>query len=109
GATAAVGMLFGALAPTVWLALAGFALAGLGLANIFPVAVGRAGALTGPSGVAAASTLGYGGMLVGPPVIGFLADWLSLPVALTTVTLLAAVAAVLGYAARGATQPPAAE
>ncbi|MFF1461982.1 MFS transporter [Streptomyces sp. NPDC058330] len=74
GTTAAVGMLFGALAPTVWLALAGFALAGLGLANIFPVAVGRAGALTGPSGVAAASTLGYGGMLVGPPVIGFLAD-----------------------------------
>ncbi|MEU5168030.1 MULTISPECIES: MFS transporter [Streptomyces] len=103
GMTAGVGMLFGALAPTVWLTLLGFAVAGLGLANIFPVAVGRAGALAGPSGVAAASTLGYGGMLLGPPVIGFLADWSSLPVALTTVTLLAAVAAVLGYAARNAT------
>ncbi|MFJ8884894.1 MFS transporter [Streptomyces sp. NPDC102402] len=102
GATAAAGMLLGALAPTVWLALAGFAVAGLGLANIFPVAVGRAGALAGPSGVAAASTLGYGGMLLGPPVIGFLADWFSLPVALTTVTLLAATAAVLGHAARRA-------
>ncbi|AWL36913.1 MULTISPECIES: MFS transporter [unclassified Streptomyces] len=109
GATAAVGMLFGALAPTVWLALSGFALAGLGLANIFPVAVGRAGALAGPSGVAAASTLGYGGMLVGPPVIGFLADRLSLPMALTTVTLLASIAAVLGYAARGTTRAPAVE
>lgn len=109
GATAAVGMLFGALAPTVWLALSGFALAGLGLANVFPVAVGRAGALAGPSGVAAASTLGYGGMLVGPPVIGFLADRLSLPVALTTVTLLASIAAVLGYAARGTTRTPAVE
>lgn len=102
GVTAAAGMLLGALAPTVWLALLGFAVAGLGLANIFPVAVGRAGALAGPSGVAAASTLGYGGMLLGPPVIGFLADWFSLPVALTTVTLLAATAAVLGYAARNA-------
>ncbi|MFB8027172.1 MULTISPECIES: MFS transporter [unclassified Streptomyces] len=102
GATAAVGMLLGALAPSLWLALAGFAVAGLGLANIFPVAVGRAGALAGPSGVAAASTLGYGGMLLGPPVIGFLADWFSLPVALVTVTLLAATAAVLGYAARNA-------
>ncbi|MFC8225995.1 MFS transporter [Streptomyces sp. NPDC057287] len=102
GATAAAGMLLGALAPTLWLALAGFAVAGLGLANIFPVAVGRAGALAGPSGVAAASTLGYGGMLLGPPVIGFLADWFSLPVALVTVTLLAATAAVLGYAARNA-------
>ncbi|WP_031071108.1 MFS transporter [Streptomyces sp. NRRL S-118] len=102
GATAAVGMLLGALAPTVWLALAGFAVTGLGLANIFPVAVARAGALAGPGGVAAASTLGYGGMLLGPPAIGFLADWFSLPVALTTVAVLAGGAAVIGYAARNA-------
>ncbi|MEV2246675.1 MFS transporter [Streptomyces sp. NPDC049970] len=106
GLTAAAGMLLGALAPTVWLALLGFAVTGLGLANIFPVAVGRAGALAGPSGVAAASTLGYGGMLLGPPVIGFLADWVSLPAALTTVALLAATAAVLGFAARGAAGTP---
>ncbi|MBT2488346.1 MFS transporter [Streptomyces sp. ISL-96] len=102
GSLAAAGMLLGALAPATWLVLLGFAVTGLGLANIFPVAVARAGALAGPSGVAAASTLGYGGMLVGPPVIGFLADWFSLPVALTTVAMLAAVAALLGYAARNA-------
>ncbi|MFD6531644.1 MFS transporter [Streptomyces sp. NPDC060184] len=102
GSAAAAGMLLGSLAPTVSLALVGFAVAGLGLANIFPVAVGRAGALAGPGGVAAASTLGYGGMLMGPPVIGFLADWLSLPMALTTVALLAAAAAVLGYVSRTA-------
>ncbi|MEE1740577.1 MFS transporter [Streptomyces sp. BE147] len=103
GVIAAAGMLLGALAPTAWLALAGFAVTGLGLANIFPVAVSRAGELAGPSGVAAASTLGYGGMLLGPPAIGFLADWSSLPVALTTVALLAAAAAALGYGARNAT------
>ncbi|MGP4001074.1 MFS transporter [Streptomyces sp. 8N706] len=102
GAMAAAGMLLGALAPSVWLALAGFAVTGLGLANIFPVAIGRAGALAGPSGVAAASTLGYGGMLLGPPAIGFLADGFSLPVALTTVALLSGVAAVVAYAVRGA-------
>ncbi|MFI9001981.1 MFS transporter [Streptomyces sp. NPDC053541] len=100
GLTAAAGMLLGALAPTVWAALLGFAVTGLGLANIFPVAVARAGALAGPSGVATASTLGYGGMLLGPPTIGFLADWFSLPVALTTVAALAAGAAVMGWAAR---------
>lgn len=105
GATAAAGMLLGALAPTVGAALAGFAVAGLGLANIFPVAVGRAGALAGPAGVAAASTLGYGGMLLGPPAIGFLADWFSLPTALTTVALLAGAAAVIAYAARHASAP----
>ncbi|MFF9011902.1 MFS transporter [Streptomyces sp. NPDC014870] len=107
GATAAVGMLLGALAPSVWAALLGFAVTGLGLANIFPVAVARAGALAGPSGVATASTLGYGGMLLGPPSIGFLADWFSLPVALTTVAVLAAGAAVIGYAARNAQAPTA--
>jgi MFS family permease len=100
GATAAVGMLLGALAPSLWLALAGFAVTGLGLANIFPVAVSRAGELAGPSGVATTSTLGYGGMLLGPPAIGFLADWFTLPIALTTVVLLAAAAACLGLLAR---------
>jgi MFS family permease len=103
GATATVGMLLGALAPSVWAALLGFAITGLGLANIFPVAVERAGALAGPSGVATASTLGYGGMLLGPPAIGFMADWFSLPAALTSVAALAAVAAVIGYGTRRAT------
>ncbi|MET9651221.1 MFS transporter [Streptomyces sp. NPDC006460] len=107
GTTAAAGMLPAALAPNVWAALLGFAVTGLGLANIFPVAVARAGALAGPSGVAAASTLGYGGMLLGPPSIGFLADWFSLPVALTTVAVLAAGAAVIGYAARNTRAPQA--
>ncbi|MFJ9030375.1 MFS transporter [Streptomyces sp. NPDC102274] len=107
GVTAALGMLVGALAPTAWQALAGFAVAGLGLANIFPVAIGRAGALAGPGGVAAASTLGYGGMLLGPPAIGFLADWFTLPLALTTVALLAGAAALIGYSARNASAGPA--
>ncbi|WP_428956551.1 MFS transporter [Streptomyces sp. cg35] len=102
GAIGAAGMLLGSLAPSVWLTLVGFAVTGLGLANIFPVAVERAGALAGPTGVAAASTLGYGGMLLGPPAIGFMADWFSLPTALTSVALLAAVAASIGFATRRA-------
>ncbi|MGW3355268.1 MFS transporter [Streptomyces bungoensis] len=102
GGTAAAGMLLGALAPSVWAALLGFAVTGLGLANLFPVAVERAGALAGPSGVAVASTFGYGGMLLGPPAIGFLADWLSLPAALTSVAVLAAIAALIGVVTRGA-------
>lgn len=100
GLTGAVGMLLGSLAPTVWLALIGFAITGIGLANLFPVAIERAGALAGPTGVAAASTLGYGGMLLGPPAIGFMADWFSLSAALTSVALLAAVAATIGFATR---------
>jgi MFS family permease len=100
GLTACGGMLLGALAPATPLVVAGFAVTGLGLANLFPVAIARAGELTGPSGVAAASTLGYGGMLLGPPTIGFLADAFGLPTALTTVAALAAVAAGIAYAVR---------
>ncbi|MFB8171385.1 MFS transporter [Kitasatospora purpeofusca] len=100
GFTAAAGMLLAALAPLVPLALAGFVLVGLGLANLFPLAIARAGAAGGPRGVALASTLGYGGMLIGPPVIGFLADATSLPLALTTVAVAAAVAALLPLAVR---------
>ncbi|MFJ1970078.1 MFS transporter [Streptomyces sp. NPDC087903] len=98
GTTAALGMLAGSLAPTAWMVLLGFAVTGLGLANIFPVAIERAGTAAGPTGVAVASTLGYGGMLLGPPAIGFMADWFSLPVALTSVAVLAAVAALVGLA-----------
>ncbi|MFG3158857.1 MFS transporter [Streptomyces sp. NPDC048232] len=102
GTTAVAGMLVGSLAPSVWAALFGFAITGLGLANIFPVAVERAGALGGPNGVATASTLGYGGMLLGPPAIGFMADWFSLPAALTSVAALAAVAVLVAVATRRA-------
>ncbi|MDX3639585.1 MFS transporter [Streptomyces sp. MB09-02B] len=100
GATATAGMLLGALAPSVWATLLGFAVTGLGLANIFPVAIERAGALAGPSGVATASTLGYLGMLLGPPAIGFMAEWFSLPTALTSVAVLAAFASAIAFATR---------
>jgi MFS family permease len=102
GTTAALGMLLGSLAPSIWAALLGFAVTGLGLANIFPVAVDRAGALAGAGGVAVASTLGYGGLLLGPPAIGFMADAYSLPTALTSVAVLAAAAALIGFATRRA-------
>ncbi|MEV5515621.1 MFS transporter [Streptomyces flaveolus] len=106
GGIAVAGMLLGSLAPSVWAALFGFAITGLGLANLFPVAVERAGALGGPGGVATASTLGYGGMLLGPPAIGFMADWFSLPAALTSVAVLAAVAVLITIVTRRAAASP---
>ncbi|MFE9336793.1 MFS transporter [Streptomyces sp. NPDC007063] len=105
GALGCCGMLLGALAPSVWAALAGFVLTGLGLANVFPIAIGRAGDLAGPGGVAAASTLGYGGILLGPVAIGLLAERFSLPAALLTVALLAGAAALTAAAARRAVLP----
>ncbi|WP_433343985.1 MFS transporter [Streptomyces sp. CA-253872] len=101
----AAGMLIAALAPTLWLALVGFTVMGLGVANIFPATIGRAGTIAGPQGVATASTLGYGGLLLGPPVIGFMADWFSLPTALLSVSVLAALAGVVAWTTRRAGAP----
>jgi MFS family permease len=95
GLTACAGMLAAALAPVLPVALIGFALTGLGVANMFPAAMTRAGLLAGPHGVALASTLGYTGFLLGPPAIGFLAGAAGLGAGLTTVSALALVAALL--------------
>jgi MFS family permease len=99
GLVTCAGMLAAALSPVLPLALVGFALTGLGVANAFPTAMSRVGLLAGPNGVATASTLGYAGFLLGPPIIGFLATGLSLRIALTTVSLLAVLAIVLARAA----------
>lgn len=99
GLITCAGMLAAALSPVLPLSLLGFALAGLGVANAFPTAMSRVGALAGPNGVAAASTFGYAGFLLGPPAIGFLTGAVSLRVALTTVSVLAILAVVLARAA----------
>ncbi|MGA8116065.1 MAG: MFS transporter [Actinocatenispora sp.] len=105
---AAAGMVVGALAGAVPLVFVGYVLFGLGIANAFPIAIARAGALGGPRGVATASTVGYAGQLGGPPLIGFLADQIGLPAALCTGAALAVVIAVLGTALRRTTAASAA-
>lgn len=100
-ALAAVGMAIAVSTSAPALALAGFCFVGLGLANLFPLALARAGAKAGSPGVALASTLGYAGLLGGPPVIGLLAAATSLPTALGSVSVLALVAAGLAIRIRG--------
>jgi len=97
GLATCAGMLCAALAPSIPVVVAGFALAGLGVANAFPAAMSRVGVLAGPHGVAIASTLGYGGFLIGPPVIGFLATAVGLGPSLISVSVLGLVGAALGW------------
>jgi len=94
-ALAAVGAFAAVTTSSLGVALTGFVLVGLGLANVFPLAIGRAGLLGGASGIALATTVGYTGLLGGPPVIGLLADSAGLPVAVGSVAVMALVAAVL--------------
>ncbi|NIA67504.1 MFS transporter [Pelagibius litoralis] len=71
----------------------GYALIGLGVANIVPVLFSLAGSQEGigpGSGIAAVATVGYSGSLLGPAWVGFLADLssLRLSLAVTAVFLL---------------------
>ncbi len=76
------------------LGAAGFAMVGLGLSNVVPVlfsAASRARTDNPALAVAMASTIGYAGMLGGPPVIGFISQAVGLRLALC-VPMLGAVA-----------------
>ena len=98
GATAALGSLLAVLGGTFSTALAGFALMGLGYAVIFPLAFSRAAndaAAKPGAAIASVATLGYGGMLLGPPLIGFTADATSLRTAFLLLSGLALLITVL--------------
>lgn len=78
---AACGFVVTALAPQPAIAIAGFALSGLGLAGIIPITFRRVSATSGMApgaAVAAVSSIGYTGFLTGPPLMGFLGQVVSL-------------------------------
>jgi fucose permease len=108
GALAALGLGLSLAVGQPAVALVGFACAGAGFSIVFPVALSAAGRAKGVApgpAIAAVSTAGYSGFLVGPPAIGFLAEAVGLGTALYVVVLLSATIAVLsrtvGAAARG--------
>jgi predicted MFS family arabinose efflux permease len=94
---AAAGLAMALLLGSAAGAIAGFAVMGLGLASVFPLALRAAGydpAISGPA-VAAVSSVGYAGFLTGPPAIGLLAELFGLGGALACVCGLLVVAAAL--------------
>lgn len=82
-----------------WIALIGFGLMGLGLAASAPTLFRAAGSQPGvPAsvGIAAVTTMGYAGGLLGPPLIGTIAGLTSLRIALTVIFVLLAILAISG-------------
>jgi hypothetical protein len=94
GLTAFIGVVTMVTATALPQALVGFSLMGLGYAVLFPLAFSRAAAdpaMSPGRAIASVATLGYGGLLLGPPVIGFIAQASTLPTALLTLAALALV------------------
>ena len=99
GMVAAFGLSCALLFPFPYSSILGFFLVGLGLSSIVPIAYSIAGntkSLPSGVGLAMVTTVGYSGFLVGPPIIGLLADWQTLQFALSAVLLLFITMIILG-------------
>ncbi len=99
GVLATVGYGLILLSSAVWLALLGFFAVGLGMSVVVPVLFSTAGHLPGAQGersLAQVTLVGYAAFLVGPPLLGFVAQAAGLQMAFG---LLAGLTAVLAVAA----------
>jgi MFS family permease len=110
GVGAVLGFLVVVAAPRWWLALVGFFLVGLSICTVVPLTFSIAGALErSGAGIAQAGAMGYGGMLIGPVGIGYLANATSLRTGLFVSVGLGVFVSVLGrmVGTVDATVPPA--
>ena len=105
GVLTCAGIIATLAAPGLVGSYAGVLLWGAGVAIVFPAAMSRAGETSGREGdaIAAVSTLGYGGFLVGPPLVGILAEHVGLGGALWSLLVLAA--GIVGLGGAAATRP----
>ncbi len=106
---AAVGLLATAIVPSGALAFVGFGLAGAGLAFAFPVALNMASAVGrradgtgGERELGFVTTIAYSGFLIGPPMLGGIAQVTNLEVAIGFAGVVAALIAPAALAAAAA-------
>jgi MFS family permease len=107
----AAGIGLAGLAPSVPVALLGFAIGGLGISVVAPLALGLLGRLVPPdmrlAAISRASVLGYGAFFFGPPLMGLVAEGFGLRaafVAVAGILCLTALAVLPALARRSMTQ-----
>ena len=99
GVVAAVGMAAALAWPTIGTTLVGFALAGIGVATLVPAAMHASDELPGLAvgvGLTVVSWMLRVGFLLSPPLVGLVADHVSLRAGLLSVVLAGLLVVVLG-------------
>ncbi|KAB0679256.1 MFS transporter [Aureimonas leprariae] len=108
---AGIGLLVAGLAPNPPVAILGFALMGIGISNMVPIAfsaAGNVGGLKPGAGLSTVTALGYSGILIAPAAIGFLGEHLGFAVVflgLSAFLVVTLAAAPLMAIADGARRP----
>ena len=85
------GMLLAVLFPTMVLATAGFLLVGIGTSSVVPLVyslAGRSKKIPAGTAMASVASIGFMGFLLGPPVIGFIAEWSNLRISFAFIAVL---------------------
>ncbi len=100
GLVATLGLSIAIIFSHPFVVIAGLFIVGIGLSAIVPIAYSIAGHtkdLPPGVGLAMVTTVGYSGFLFGPPIIGFIAQWENLRVALGFVVILFLVMTFLSF------------
>lgn len=101
GLLTCIGLLVAIIFPYTVTATAGFFLVGMGVSSVVPLVYSEAGksSTTSPGvALAAVSTIGYLGFLIGPPLVGFIAEATSLRVSFLLIALMGLTIAIMGSA-----------
>lgn len=91
GVLIAIGLLLAVLLPSLPTAIAGFLLVGAGVSSVIPLvysAAGKSSVLSPGVALAAVSTIGFLGFLMGPPLIGLVAGATSLRVSFAIIAVM---------------------
>jgi MFS family permease len=98
GTIITTGLLIAVLFPYLLTATMGFLLVGFGVSSVVPIVYGLAGksaTMSASAALAAVSTIGFLGFLIGPPIIGFIAQAINLRWSFTLIALLGFGTAIL--------------
>jgi predicted MFS family arabinose efflux permease len=99
GTIAAAGIALAVTRSEPWIGIVGFGLVGAGLSSVFPTLVAAAGRTPGApaaSSIAVVSSIGYAGLLAGPPLIGMIGEALSLRAGVAAIGLAGVLIAAFG-------------
>jgi len=103
GSLTTTGLLVAVLFPHFYTAMAGFLLVGVGVSSVVPMvfsAAGRSKTMSPGVALAAVSTIGFIGFLVGPPVIGFIAGLATLRASFVFIAVMGMSVVVLSSRAK---------
>jgi MFS family permease len=98
GLLTTAGLLIAVILPQLIPALVGFFLIGMGVSSVVPMvysAAGKSKTLSPGAALTAVSSFGFMGFLIGPPIIGFIAEASSLRISFLAITVMSVSVVVL--------------